>query len=361
VAAAPPPVAEFFAPRGAIEITAITAGAIAGRGVATTGARASRSGRITAGGSMSTLTRLLLAAGLCLAIPRAAFAEDADAFYKQGIAYKQEGKPDQAIQAFEHAVAVNPRHYMAWASLGNLYKTARSDLPKAVSAYEHAVEGLKKDKVVWANLGMAYYRNKQTDLALKALITASALDPNDAEIRWNLGTVRRQTGDLPGAIADLEAAVKLKGNDAQYVNNLGVAYRHANRLDDAIKAFQKAIALAPDNASFHFDLAVVYRRQTAKNPDMIPQAIAEYEKATSLDPGNAEGWFDLGFMYRQDHQNDKAIAAFNKYLELNKGKDAGGQKRVEDEIGAMGGTPLNASDPKKPGAKPSAKKPALKK
>jgi len=190
---------------------------------------------------MSTLTRLLLAAGLCLAIPRAALAEDADAFYKQGIAYKQEGKSEQAIAAFEHAVAANPKHYMAWASLGNLYKTARKDIPKAVSAYEHAVEGLKKDKVVWANLGMAYYRNNQIDSALKALVTANTLDPNDAEIRFNLGTVRRQKGDLPGAIADLEVAVKLKPDDAQYVNNLGVAYRYAKREDDAIKAFQQAI------------------------------------------------------------------------------------------------------------------------
>lgn len=306
---------------------------------------------------MPTLTRLLLVAGLCLAIPRAARAEDADAFYKQGIAYKQGGKPEQAIEAFEHAVAANPKHYMAWASLGNLYKTSRKDIPKAVAAYEHAVEGLKKDKVVWANLGMAYYRNNQLDQAIKALVTANSLDPNDAEIRYNLGTVRRQKGDVAGAIADLEVAVRLKPDEAQYVNNLGVAYRFAKREDDAIKAFQKAIALAPNDASFHFNLAVAYRRQTQKNPDLIPQAITEYEKATSLDPGNAEGWFDLGFMYKQDHQNDKAIAAFNKYLELNKGKDASGQKRIEDEIGALGGTPV--SD-KKPSGKAAAKKPPSK-
>ena len=311
---------------------------------------------------MSKLARILFttgfAAGLGLAIPLAAFAEDADAYYKQGVAYKQQGKSDQAIEALEHAVAANPKHYMAWASLGNLYKTARKDIPKAVSAYEHAVEGIKKDKIVWANLGMAYYRNNQIEQALKALITASTLDPNDAEIRANLGTVRRQKGDIAAAIVDLEAAVKLKPDDAQYANNLGVAYRVAKRNEDAIKAFQKAIALAPNDASFHFNLAVAYRRQTEKNPDLIPQAIGEYEKATSLDPGSAEGWFDLGFMYKQDHQNDKAIAAFNKYLALNKGKDAGGQKRIEDEIGAMGGSV--ASD-KKPKDKTPAKKPAPKK
>lgn len=298
-----------------------------------------------------------LATGLAMAAPGVAFAEDADAYYKQGLAYKQDNKPDQAIDALEHAVAANPKHYKAWASLGNLYKTARKDVPKAVNAYEHAVEGIKKDKVIWANLGMAYYRNNQIDQALKALTTASSIDPNDAEIRGNLGTVRRQKGDLNGAIADLEMAVKLKPDDAQFANNLGVAYRAAKREDDAVKAFQKAIAIAPNDASYHFNLAVAYRRQTEKNPDLLTQAIAEYEKATALDPANAEGWFDLGFMYKQDHQTDKAVAAFNKYLELNKGKDAAGQKRIEDEVGALGGTP--ATTAKKPAG--TAKQPAPKK
>ncbi|HEX4418851.1 MAG TPA: tetratricopeptide repeat protein, partial [Kofleriaceae bacterium] len=179
---------------------------------------------------MATLSRILPALVVSLGLAAGtAHAEDADAFYKQGIAYKQEGKADQAIDSLEHAVAANPKHYMAWASLGNLYKTARKDIPKAVAAYEHAVEGLKKDKVVWGNLGMAYYRNNQLDKALQALVTASTIDPNDAEIRGNLGTVRRQKGDLPGAITDLEAAARLKPDDAQMINNLGVAYRYAKR------------------------------------------------------------------------------------------------------------------------------------
>jgi tetratricopeptide (TPR) repeat protein len=213
---------------------------------------------------------------------------------------------------------------------------------------------------VWTNLGTAYYHNHQIDLALKTLIAASALDPNDGDIRGLLGTVRRQKGDLPGAIADLEAATRLKPDNAEFAKNLGIAYRYAKREDDAIKAFQKAIALSPNDASIHLALAVAYRRQTEKNPDMIPRAIAEYETATTLDPSDTDAWFDLGFMYKQDHQNDKAIAAFNKYLELNKGKDAGGQKRIEDEIGGLGGTPVTEAG-KKPGGKPPAKKPTPKK
>ena len=119
--------------------------------------------------------------------PDVAFADDADALYKQGLAYKQQGKNDEAIKALEQAVAANPRHGMAWASLGHLYKE-KQDVPKAIAAYESATAVIKKDKVLWANLGMAYYRNKQVDKALDALVTACKLDPKDAEIRGNLGT-----------------------------------------------------------------------------------------------------------------------------------------------------------------------------
>src|SRR5687768_18365239 len=71
-----------------------------------------------------------------------AYADDADAQYKQGLAFKQQGKVDDAITAFEKAVASNPKHGMAWASLGHLYKQKGADTSKIVGARseEHTSE-----------------------------------------------------------------------------------------------------------------------------------------------------------------------------------------------------------------------------
>jgi hypothetical protein len=60
-------------------------------------------------------------------------------------------------------------------------------------------------------------------------------------------------------------------------------------------------------------------------------------------------------MYKEDHQNDKAVFAFCKYLEVNKGKDAGGAQRVQDETKG-----LNASCDAKKAPAPKPKKPAKK-
>ena len=48
-------------------------------------------------------------------------------------------------------------------------------------------------------------------------------------------------------------------------------------------------------------------------------------------------WYDLGHMHRLNHDNDKAIEAFTKYLDLTGGKDAKADKEVRDTIEALGG------------------------
>ena len=276
-----------------------------------------------------------------------AFADkSADASYKEGLAYKTEGKNDEAIKAMEEAVAANPKHGMAWAALGNLYK-AKKDLPKSIDAYEHATALIPtKEPVLWTNLGTAYANAGKMDQALAALTTACKLDPKNAEVRAFLGTVQRKKGDNTNAILNLEIAVKAKPDNGDWQHNLGIAYRFAKRDDDAIKALTAAVAIDPNNAQYHFDLAVVYRRKQE-----VDKAIPEYEKATALDPGNTDGWFDLGFMYKENHDNDKAVDAFKHYLDLKKGKDPDGEKRVADECQALGG----CKDDKKPAGKPKKK------
>ena len=125
---------------------------------------------------MRALASLVIAVGLLISGP--AFADkNADAHYKEGLAYKLEGKVDKAIEALQAAVAQNPKHGMAWASLGHLYKQKQAEPAKIVGAYEAATAVIKKDKTLWSNLGMAYYRNKQVDKALEALETACKIYP----------------------------------------------------------------------------------------------------------------------------------------------------------------------------------------
>ncbi len=280
------------------------------------------------------MRRGLVAIAIAVGLAGTAYADkSADASYKEGLAYKEQGKVDEAISAMKAAVAANPKHGMAWASLGHLYKQ-KKDFASAIDAYEHATSLMPKDAIVWKNLGTAYANVEppRLDDAERALMAACKLDPKDGLIRGLLGTIKRKKNDYAGAIVQLEIAVKTKDPDPEWWHSLGVAYRFAKRDDDAIMAYQKAIAGAPNEARYHFDLGAAYRRK--QDPD---KAIPEYVKATDLDPGFADAWFDLGFMYKENHENDKAVDALNHYLAANKGKDAGGEKRAQEECASLGG------------------------
>ena len=100
----------------------------------------------------------------------------------------------------------------------------------------------------------------------------------------------------------------------------------------------------------NFNLAVVHRRE--QDPD---NAIPAYEKAVALAPNMYEAWYDLGYMYKLNHEQEKAVAAFQTYLDLTKGtKEVEGPKRIEGELEAMGAKP-NAAPVKAPAATPAPK------
>lgn len=86
---------------------------------------------------------------------------------------------------------------------------------------------------------------------------------------------------------------------------------------------------------------------------MYEEAQAAYEKSVGLDPGHADAWFDLGHVYKELKMHDKAVTAFQKYLELSKGKDAAAEKTAKDMIEGMGGKVEKGG--KKPAPKPKKK------
>ena len=90
---------------------------------------------------MRTLLAVLFA---LLLVPETSFAQGADADYRAGMAYKSEGKTDEAIASFEKAVAAKPGHAMAWNSLGILYKK-KGELDKAIAAIGFAGQAADLD------------------------------------------------------------------------------------------------------------------------------------------------------------------------------------------------------------------------
>lgn len=83
-------------------------------------------------------------------------APDADTWYNLGFIRDQEGRREQAIEAFREAVRLDRRHDRAWYGLG-LAHAHLGQHREAVDAFEHAAQLEPRNPHIWYALGMAQH------------------------------------------------------------------------------------------------------------------------------------------------------------------------------------------------------------
>jgi tetratricopeptide (TPR) repeat protein len=135
------------------------------------------------------------------------------------------------------------------------------------------------------NLAMAYEKLGETagsrDEAITDYEQAIAVVPDFAQIRYNLGSLLLESGNLPTAIEQLQAAVKLAPQMAPAHENLGSALAQSGRVDDAIGQFEAAVKINGSYLIARNNLAVALA-QTGRTSDAIDQ----FKQVLQIDPAN---------------------------------------------------------------------------
>lgn len=130
--------------------------------------------------------------------------------------------------------------------------------------------------------------------------------------------------DLLQRIADGEKAVAGKPKDLAAWIQLGNDYFDAGQPAQAVHAYDKALELDPDNADVLIDQGSACMRI-----GWYDKAVGNFEKALQIDPNHEQSLVKLGIVYAVDlKQPDKALKAWNRFLELNPSSPASQQVRL---------------------------------
>ncbi len=220
-------------------------------------------------------------------------------------------------------------------------------LTVACTANQEARKKQKRQGQASRNLGEAYMGSGDYTSALKELLKAETLTPDDPFLHYDLGLtyLAKRSTDL--AIQHFKKAVELKPDYTPAKNSLGVAYMVKKDWDMAISIFKEITGdLLYATPQFpltnlgvvHYNkkeylLAQKYYRQALKiDPNSIKawrglgqtqiatgkyrQAVRTLEKALKMDPRLAETYFDLAQAYALSKEYKKAVAAYSKVVEL---------------------------------------------
>lgn len=226
-----------------------------------------------------------------------------------GIAADKQRQFDVAVSEFRKVTDLEPTFADGFISLGQAYMEKR-DFASAIAPLKHALEVDPDSAPAHQLLGYALLVQGYAAQAIPHL--------ERVQDKTALGIAQIQTGQLPEAVANLQAALAARPNDPdilyyfgrasglmskQSIDTLLAAYPDSPRahqamgenyfvlrnMPDAEKEYRDALRLRPDIPEVHLELGEVYAGafQWAK-------AEEEFRAQAKLQPGNAEAAYRLG-------------------------------------------------------------------
>ena len=134
---------------------------------------------------------------------------------------------------------------------------------------------------------------------------------NEASMMANRGNERLQLGDARGAAELYRAALGLGGDSAETYYNLSIALGQLGESEQKRSALEKAVALQPGMYQAQNDLGLEYL-----GTGRVTEARAAFTKALDLNPDFAEAANNLGFLVAQQGQLEQAVQLFGKAISL---------------------------------------------
>jgi tetratricopeptide (TPR) repeat protein len=286
-----------------------------------------------------------------------------------GIISMQQKEYDQALEAFQHALSLNPRSASTHNDLANCYaQQQKMDLaekeykttlqieaanpganynlgvvlltrnqPEAAIAYFRKV--VPPDLPTEMNLLRAYLRAQHVQTGLEYARQISQKGHDDASLHFSLGVVLADENQFPAAEHELEIADGLRPGNYEILLKQGQVSLHCKHYDKAENTLNRALRVKPDSVEVLETLGRAYidqhrtvdaiqvlikaRKLSPKDVDVIfllarasmlesyfGDAIPLLEEGIRIAPQKAELHAALGECYFDDGKVDKATQEF---------------------------------------------------
>ncbi|MEG3975720.1 tetratricopeptide repeat protein [Microcoleus sp. herbarium8] len=237
-----------------------------------------------------------------------------DAWYARGLAVLAQDNDVDAVRCFSKAVEIKPDFYAAWRKKGD----AHSGLKQygfALDAYERAIEKAEKqnqkDFALYWLKGLALYQLKRDPEAIIAYTKSIEIQPHPYAYN-NRGLVYRDKGDNDNALKDYTEAIKLDPKNAVPYSNRGKVYLDKGDKDNAFKDFNEVIKLDPKDATAYSNRGKVYLDKGDKD-----NAFKDFNEVIKLDPKDATAYNNRGGVYHDKGDKDNALKDYTEAIKLD--------------------------------------------
>ncbi len=164
--------------------------------------------------------------------------------------------------------------------------------------------------VAYLNRGLAEYEKGDRPAAIADFNTALQLNPKSDKALNNRAAAYIALGDSAAALRDFDEAIRLNP-DSSYLVNRGILKRNTGDLAGAVQDFDAVLERDGPQVRALCERADTYRMQ-----GNWARAKADYEAVLQLHPAHAYAAFLLGAVLVQTGEYDRAVATLNQALTL---------------------------------------------
>ena len=203
----------------------------------------------------------------------------ANAFFSMGYLLDQGSRTENAILAYDKAVALKPDFWKAF-----------------------------------YNVGIARYDSRKYAEAMTNFDKAIELNHNFVSAYYNRGILKSELKGYEGAIADFDKAIALGLNSFEAYCHRAFAKTALDQYDAAVSDYDKAIALNQDFVGVYevYNILGILRSELGQ----YNEALADYAEAIRIKPDYAEAYAYRGVLKVHLDRINEARADFQTALEL---------------------------------------------
>ncbi len=223
---------------------------------------------------MKMLAPMMLFLFLLWMGPLHAESDDAAQHNREGAKYIEQGKMEEALEAFQKAVRLDSNDAVARLNLAYTYD--RQGLTaEAIAEYQKAIGLSPSNLLAYNNLGVLYDKMGQYDEAIGEFQRALEIDPTDANALKNLENAKKGKGiieERKRQIAELRREIEAHPDNPMALYKLGRLYAFYDKKDQAMEWINKALDKGYDDLDYmKLDPALEKLRGDPRFEKMLPQ------------------------------------------------------------------------------------------
>jgi tetratricopeptide (TPR) repeat protein len=189
---------------------------------------------------------------------------------------------EEALQALDKALEINPKHISAWNGRG-IVLLDLTRYKEALQAFDKALEIDSKYVDAWCNKGFTLQNLERNGEALQAF----------------------------------DKALEINNRHGVAMSGRGLALLNLQRNEEALQAFDKALEITSVHADAQTWYSWYIRGFTLLNLQRNEEALQAFDKALEINPKHIYALTRKGSALLNLQRNEEALQAFDKALEIN--------------------------------------------